>query len=71
LLLAAFQLPERVPSIDLASAVRMVTDAPAKATGLDDRGRLEKSRRADLVRVSMAGTTPVIRRVWQQGRIAA
>jgi alpha-D-ribose 1-methylphosphonate 5-triphosphate diphosphatase len=71
LLLAAFQLPERVPTIDLASAVRMVTDVPAKATGLDDRGRLEKGRRADLIRVSMAGTTPVIRRVWQQGRIAA
>jgi alpha-D-ribose 1-methylphosphonate 5-triphosphate diphosphatase len=71
LLLAAFLLPERVPAIDLPTAMRMVTDTPARATGLDDRGRLEKGRRADLVRVGSAGPTPIIRRVWRQGRIAA
>jgi alpha-D-ribose 1-methylphosphonate 5-triphosphate diphosphatase len=71
LLLAAFQLPERVDGIDLAAAMRMVSDTPAKATGLDDRGRLEKGRRADIVRVTQADTTPIIRRVWRQGRIAA
>ena len=75
LLLAAFQLPERVPAIDLPAAVRMVSDTPARATGLDDRGRLEKGRRADLVRVTQvasgASTTPIIRRVWNEGKIAA
>jgi alpha-D-ribose 1-methylphosphonate 5-triphosphate diphosphatase len=71
LLLAAFQLPERVPGIDLPSAMRMVSDTPARATGLGDRGRLEKGRRADILRVTQAGSTPIIRRVWRQGRIAA
>ncbi len=71
LLLAAFQLPERVDGIDLPAAVRMVSDTPAKATGLHDRGRLEKGRRADILRVTQAGTTPIIRRVWRQGVLAA
>ncbi|CAM5770563.1 phosphonate metabolism protein PhnM [Labrys miyagiensis] len=71
LLLAAFQLPERAPGIDLPAAVRMVSDTPARATGLDDRGRLEKGRRADILRVTQTGGTPIIRRVWRQGRIAA
>ena len=34
---------------DLASAVRAVTDVPARALGLHDRGRIEAGRRADLV----------------------
>jgi alpha-D-ribose 1-methylphosphonate 5-triphosphate diphosphatase len=71
LLLAAFLLPERIAGIDLATAVRMVTDTPARATGLKDRGRLETGLRADLVRVAKAGETPIVRRVWRQGRIAA
>ena len=71
LLLAAFQLPERVAGIDLPAAMRMVSDTPARAAGLYDRGRLEKGRRADIVRVTLAQDTPIIRRVWRQGRIAA
>ncbi len=34
LLMAALQLPQHVPAIDLASAVRTVTKAPAEAVGL-------------------------------------
>ena len=34
LLMAALQLPGHVPAIDLASAVRTVTKAPAKTIGL-------------------------------------
>ena len=34
---------------DLASAVRSVTEVPARALGLTDRGRIEVGRRADLV----------------------
>lgn len=71
LLLAAFRLPQAVPSISLPKAVAMVTSAPAKATGLDDRGEIAAGKRADLVRVAVAGDAPVVRRVWMAGRIAA
>ena len=49
LLLAAFELPRRVPALDLAAAIRTVTLAPAEATGLTDRGSLAVGKRADLV----------------------
>ena len=71
LLLAATELPRKVPSIGLAGAIAMVTLAPARATGLDDRGALQPGLRADLVRVAMADGTPIVRRVWSEGRIAA
>ncbi|HEV7252619.1 MAG TPA: alpha-D-ribose 1-methylphosphonate 5-triphosphate diphosphatase [Mesorhizobium sp.] len=71
LLLAAFRLPRNVPSISLPEAVAMVSSAPAKATGLDDRGEIAAGLRADLVRVALAGDAPVVRRVWTAGRIAA
>jgi alpha-D-ribose 1-methylphosphonate 5-triphosphate diphosphatase len=67
LLLAAFELPRRVPAVDLSAAVRMVTLAPAEATGLNDRGSIEIGKRADLVRVSLAVETPIVRQVWRQG----
>ena len=67
LLLAAFELPRRVPSLDLSAAVRMVTLAPANATGLGDRGSIAKGKRADLVRVSLAAETPIVRQVWREG----
>ncbi|MCX5513201.1 phosphonate metabolism protein PhnM [Kaistia algarum] len=68
LLMSAFELPQRVPNIDLASAIRTVTLTPAEATGLGDRGAIEPGRRADLVRVNLAGSTPIVRHVWRQGR---
>ena len=67
LLLAAFELPRRVPAIDLAAAVSTVTLAPAEATGLTDRGSIGRGKRADLVRVSLASDTPIVRQVWRQG----
>jgi hypothetical protein len=39
LLHAAFDLPRRVPSISLPESVATVSDNPARATGLTDRGR--------------------------------
>ncbi len=71
LLQAAFELPERVSSIGLPEAVRMVTGNPAKATGLSDRGEIAVGLRADLVRVSVVHGLPVVRSVWRQGRRVA
>lgn len=66
LLLSAFRLAARWD--DLPRAIRTVTTNPAEATGLSDRGRLQPGLRADLVRVSALGDTPVVRGVWSQAR---
>lgn len=71
LLMAALQLPQRVPAIDLASAVRTVTKAPAEAVGLSDRGEIATGKRADLIRVHVAGDVPVVRSVWREGERVA
>jgi alpha-D-ribose 1-methylphosphonate 5-triphosphate diphosphatase len=71
LLMAALQLPRRVPAIDLASAVRTVTKTPAEAVGLADRGEIVAGRRADLIRVHVAGDVPVVRCAWREGRRVA
>src|ERR1700759_5544311 len=67
LLMGALQLPMRVPAIDLAAAVRTVTKTPAEAVGLDDRGEIAIGKRADLIRVHVAGNVPVVRSVWREG----
>jgi alpha-D-ribose 1-methylphosphonate 5-triphosphate diphosphatase len=71
LIQAAFMLPDCVPAISLPQALATVTAAPARAIGLDDRGKLEVGRRADLVHVHVAGGMPVVRRVWREGRRVA
>lgn len=71
LLMGAMQLPRRVPAIDLAAAIRTVTKTPAEAVGLPDRGEVAVGRRADLIRVQVAGDIPVVRSVWRQGRRVA
>ncbi|MBN8998066.1 MAG: alpha-D-ribose 1-methylphosphonate 5-triphosphate diphosphatase [Rhizobiales bacterium] len=68
LLMSAFELPRRAPNIDLPAAIRTVTLTPAEVTGLGDRGAIAPGLRADLVRVGMAGDTPIVRQVWRQGR---
>ena len=67
LLMAALQLPEHVPAISLPAAVRTVTKAPAEAVGLSDRGEIAVGKRADLIRVHVAGSVPVVRSVWREG----
>src|SRR5438128_2751478 len=64
LLMAALQLPQRVPTIDLASAIRTVTKRPAEAVGLADRGEIAIGKRGDLIRVHVAGDVPVGRNGW-------
>jgi alpha-D-ribose 1-methylphosphonate 5-triphosphate diphosphatase len=71
LLMAALQLPQHVPQIDLAAAVRTVTKTPAEAVGLTDRGEIAVGKRADLIRVHVARDIPVVRSVWREGRRVA
>jgi alpha-D-ribose 1-methylphosphonate 5-triphosphate diphosphatase len=71
LLMAALQLPQRVPAIDLPSAIRTVTKTPAEAVGLDDRGEIAVGKRADLIRVHVAGDIPVVRSAWREGHRVA
>jgi alpha-D-ribose 1-methylphosphonate 5-triphosphate diphosphatase len=71
LLMGALQLPTHVPAIDLASAIRTVTKAPAEAVGLHDRGEIATGKRADVIRVHVAGDVPVVRTVWREGQRVA
>jgi alpha-D-ribose 1-methylphosphonate 5-triphosphate diphosphatase len=71
LLMGALQLPKHVPAIDLASAIRTVTKAPAEAVGLHDRGEIATGKRADVIRVHVAGDVPVVRTVWREGQRVA
>jgi len=63
---AAFQCT-REEAISLPEAIAMISDHPAQMSGLPDRGRLETGLRADVVRVHLHGTLPVVRQVWQAG----
>ncbi len=63
---AAF-LCAREERMSLPAAVRMVTDTPARMVGLQERGRLALWCRADVVRVRMHETLPVVRQVWCGG----
>ncbi|GAC1307143.1 MAG: alpha-D-ribose 1-methylphosphonate 5-triphosphate diphosphatase [Steroidobacteraceae bacterium] len=71
LLMAALQLPRRVPRIDLAAAIRTVTKTPAEAVGLADRGEIAVGKRADVIRVHEARCASVVRGVWREGRRVA
>src|SRR5271165_3195501 len=63
---AAFQCV-REERIVLPAAIAMISDHPASMSGLPDRGRLETGLRADLVRVRLHGTLPIVRQVWRSG----
>ncbi|CAH1669072.1 Alpha-D-ribose 1-methylphosphonate 5-triphosphate diphosphatase [Hyphomicrobiales bacterium] len=67
LAMAVFMLAERVESISLPEAVRMITLNPARAAGLHDRGAIAVGQRADCLQVHLAGNVPIVRRVWRQG----
>jgi alpha-D-ribose 1-methylphosphonate 5-triphosphate diphosphatase len=65
----AFMIAREVElAIDLPSSVRMVTSAPARACGLDDRGEILPGLRADLIRVRLVDNFPIVRAVWRDGR---
>lgn len=52
---------------DLPHAIRLITANPAAMVGLTDRGRLAPGLRADIIRVRLHDTLPVVRAVWREG----
>jgi len=69
LLLSAFHLADVWN--DLPRAIATVTNNPAKAAHLNDRGALEVGLRGDVLRVRKTGRTPLLRGVWSQGNKVA
>ncbi len=51
----------------LSDTIKLVTEAPARLTGLTDRGTITTGLRADLVHVHLHGNQPVVRGVWREG----
>ncbi|MFP4125455.1 MAG: alpha-D-ribose 1-methylphosphonate 5-triphosphate diphosphatase [Alphaproteobacteria bacterium] len=71
LLQAALRLTADDFGFSVPRAVAMVSDLPAEALRLADRGRLEVGRRADLVEVQLVRERPIVRSVWSAGRRVA
>ena len=69
LLMGAVRLGQR--QNNLAAGIRLVTSAPADAAGLDDRGRLEVGKRADIVRFCINEDLPMVGGVYARGRQVA
>lgn len=67
LLQAVIRLSDDMP---LHKAFALATSRPAAMLGLADRGRLAPGLRADLVRISLHGGTPVTRGLWVRGRVS-
>ena len=63
---AAFQCA-REEHISLSDAVAMISDRPARMSGLPGRGRLDVGFRADMARIHLHGTLPIVRQVWRTG----
>ena len=63
---AAFQCAGQ-EAISLPEAVAMISDQPAQMSGLSDRGQLRIGLRADLVRIRLLGSLPIVRQVWCAG----
>jgi len=70
LLLAAWIL-RRDADLGIAQAIAIVSRAPARACGFDDRGEITVGLRADLVRVREVDAHPVVREVFAKGRRVA
>jgi alpha-D-ribose 1-methylphosphonate 5-triphosphate diphosphatase len=68
---APFVLADEAGGMTLAETIRLVTATPARAVGLEDRGRIASGLRADLVRVRRGSGIPVVRSVWREGNRVA
>jgi alpha-D-ribose 1-methylphosphonate 5-triphosphate diphosphatase len=66
LLMAAVQLGDIWGN--LARGMRTVTDAPALAVGLLDRGTLAIGQRADIIRFDLQDQTPILQETWSAGK---
>jgi alpha-D-ribose 1-methylphosphonate 5-triphosphate diphosphatase len=62
-----FTMHQELEGISLPQAVRVATLNPAAAAKMTDRGEISPGKRADLVRVRMAGKMPVVNEVWCAG----
>ncbi len=69
LLLSAAQLGQMLGN--LARGLKTVTQAPASAVGLDDRGEIRVGSRADLIRFRMQADVPALSAVWSRGQRVA
>ncbi|WP_170473966.1 alpha-D-ribose 1-methylphosphonate 5-triphosphate diphosphatase [Ruegeria arenilitoris] len=69
LLLSAVQLGDIWGG--LARGIRTVTQAPAQAAGLKDRGELRPGLRADLIRFRIRAGVPALKAVWSRGQRVA
>ncbi|WP_122073159.1 alpha-D-ribose 1-methylphosphonate 5-triphosphate diphosphatase [Pseudophaeobacter sp. EL27] len=56
---------------DMARGLSTVTQAPADAVELSDRGRIEIGKRADLIRFKLVDNTPALRGTWARGQRVA
>ena len=70
LLHGAFLLHNTI-GVALPEAIAMVTLAPARMTGLEDRGAIEIGKRADLVRVRAGSEFTTATMVWREGQRVA
>lgn len=66
-MLQAVAVLGRAGGIGLPAAMALVTSAPARMAGLEDRGRLALGLRADLVRFRLVEGTPIVREVLVEG----
>lgn len=66
LLMAAVLLG--LESGDMAHGLHTVTQAPAKAVGLQDRGQILPGLNADLIQFSVHGRYPIVSAVWVGGK---
>lgn len=55
--------------VPLPEAVAKITINPAQIASLADRGAIQLGNRADLIRVKLDRSIPVIRNVWRSGQI--
>lgn len=70
LLQAVFMISER-SGWDLPKAAALVTANNASMANLSDRGQLAIGLRADLIRVSLIGDTPIVKEVYVDGKRVA
>ena len=70
---APFVLAANEGGLTLPQAIRMVSATPARAVGLEDRGRIADGLRADLVRVRLRDDkgVPIVKSVWREGQRVA
>jgi alpha-D-ribose 1-methylphosphonate 5-triphosphate diphosphatase len=66
-LLAAAYVLAAESIVPWQSAVRIISEGPARIAGLHDRGRIAPGMRADLVAVTQRASTPIVQQTWIAG----